>query len=369
MIIGIDASRANTDNRTGTEWYSWHVIQELKQIIPSEHTVRLYIKEDLKEDLAPLPANWDVRVLKWRPGLFWTQLRLSIEMLLHAPDVLYVPAHTIPVISPRNTVTVIHDVGFFTHPELYGKSELRYHRFSFNLAIKKAREIITISDFSLQEILKIAPQVKNRLHRIYNGLHTRTAEPDATILDRFHLEKQNYVLTISRVEEKKNAMRLTQAFAELCENPDFKTKLVFAGGLGLGSEVILEFVKQKNLGDRIIFTNYISDEEIVALLQHAQLFVFPSLYEGFGMPILEAMEKRIPVVCSDIQPLREIAADNATFFEPDNAHSIAIAIQSRLNDSTTYSEESLAKAQQHTRQFNWKHTAEATWKIIEKTLV
>lgn len=371
MIIGIDASRANTDHRTGTEWYSWHVIQELKKIIPSEHTVRLYVKESLKEDLLPLPQNWEVHVLTWPPKLFWTQIRLSIEMLLHRPDVLYVPAHTIPIISPKNTVTVIHDVGFFSHPELYGKSELRYHRFSFHLAIKKAREIITISDFSLQEILKIAPQVKNRLRKIYNGLHVRNNQPDDAILDRYNLRDKKIILTISRVEEKKNSRRLVEAFAAYAKTGNPSTVLVFAGGLGFGVESIQEFIAVEGLQERVIFTGYISDSEIVSLLMSAQVFAFPSLYEGFGMPILEAMYYSVPVICSDIQPLREIAGDAAIFFDPYNATAIAQAFTHVIDapDGPNAFSAQIEAGRKRAQEFSWSETALQTWDIIQQTIL
>ncbi len=367
MIIGIDASRANTDHRTGTEWYSFHVIQELKKIIPAEHTVRVYVKEALKKDLLPLPSNWEVRVLGWRPGLFWTQLRLSIEMLFHSPDVLYVPAHTIPVISPKNTVTVIHDVGFVTHPELYSASELRYHRFSLRLAVKKARELITISDFSKKEIGKIAPQIHNRLHKIYNGLHVRNIEPDNSILERFQLRDKKILLTIGRVEEKKNSPRLAEAFAAYATAGDPSAVLVFAGGAGFGASAIQDFIKERQLENRVIFTGYLSDAEIVALLQHAHAFVFPSLYEGFGMPILEAFSYGLPVICSNIEPLREIGGETAVYFDPYSTTEITHAIEHAINTTMTAKERDLQKTagKVYIERFSWEQTAGATWKIIE----
>ncbi len=369
MIIGIDASRANTDHRTGTEWYSYFVIQELKKIIPAEHTVRLYSKEPLKSDLLPLPANWENRVLGWKPGKFWTQLRLSIEMILHRPDVLYVPAHTIPIVSPKKTVTVIHDVGFIEAPELYSQSELSYHNWSFRLAIKKAAHIITISNFSYNAIANIAPEIVSHLTRIYNGLHVRGGEADTRILERFALQGKTILLTISRVEEKKNSHRVVEAFAQYKNtHPGDDVVLVFAGGFGFGAEALRQFVKDRGLEKSVIFTDYVSDNEIVALLQAARAFVFPSLYEGFGMPVLEAMRYDVPVICSDIPSLREVAGDAAVFFNPKSTDAIAEAIERELSHPEK-SQEKIAAGHKQAESFSWQKTANETWDIIKSVSV
>ena len=121
MVLGIDASQANREIRSGTEWYAFYLIEEFKQLLRgrSDIRVRLYTRDPLRSDLAQdLPANFENRILKWPFKYFWVQKRLSLEMLLHPPDVLFCPAHTIPLIPPPKTLTTLHDIGFEDDPEL-----------------------------------------------------------------------------------------------------------------------------------------------------------------------------------------------------------------------------------------------------------
>ena len=118
MIIGIDASRANSLEKTGTEFYSWYLIRELTRQHP-EHRFRLYTREPLRDGLEQLGEHVEARVLIWRPGLLWSHLRLSWELLWHRPDMLFVPADTVPLYHPKKTITTIHDVAFERWPEAY----------------------------------------------------------------------------------------------------------------------------------------------------------------------------------------------------------------------------------------------------------
>ena len=122
--IGIDASRANVEHRTGTEWYIYNLLHQFKTTIPKSYRVILYTKEPLRQDVLPLPENWENQVLRWPPKLLWTQLRMSLTMLRSSrrPDVLFIPAHTIPVIHPKNTIYVAHDLGFERYAELYANT-------------------------------------------------------------------------------------------------------------------------------------------------------------------------------------------------------------------------------------------------------
>src|SRR3989338_44165 len=111
MVIGIDATRANKSQKTGVEWYSYHLIRELIKL-PTPHTFRLYFRDAPEPGLAKLGQDVEYRILRWPPRYLWTQVRLSWEMLMHPPDLLFIPAQIIPLLHPTNTVTTIHDVAF-----------------------------------------------------------------------------------------------------------------------------------------------------------------------------------------------------------------------------------------------------------------
>lgn len=365
MVIGIDASRANNEHRTGTEWYSYHVIQGLKTRIPAEHRVVLYSKEPLRGDLATLPPNWSSKVLNWPPKLLWTQFRLSWEMLFHKPDLLYISAHTTPIISPAKTVSVIHDVGFLRQTELYTTRELRYHRFALNLAVKKSTEIITVSQFSQSEIHDVTGVPKEHIHVIPNGLNIRRDVSDETVFATHAITKP-YLLFVGRVEEKKNMFRLIEAYAELRAHHGFTGPLVLAGSPGFGHERITARMNELGIREHVIETGWISEEALGTLMQQARVFVFPSLYEGFGIPVLEAMSLGVPVACSDIPPLREIAANAATFFDPKNPQHMAQTIATLLPDSAhdSYAQQGREQA----AKFSWERTADETWNVLQSVL-
>ncbi|MBU0671059.1 glycosyltransferase, partial [Patescibacteria group bacterium] len=207
MKIGIDASRANQKNKTGTEWYSYNLIQELKKIIPENVKVVLYSKEPLENGLGILPQNWESKILNWPPKFLWTQIRLSLEMLKlwNRPKLLFIPAHTVPIFHPPKTILVAHDIGFEKMKELYGDkeigyqsnilksflkflvklvtfgqygtSELDYHRWAMKHGLREASKIITVSDFSKKEICEHYNIDPKNISVVYNGFSSNEYFP------------------------------------------------------------------------------------------------------------------------------------------------------------------------------------------------
>ncbi len=362
MVIGIDASRANKIQKTGTEWYSYHLIQELKKIIPDNIRVILYSKEPLQGGLEDLPSNWQSKVLNWPPKFLWTQIRLSLEMLFKRPDVLFIPAHTIPLIHPKKTILVAHDIGFATHKELYSDKELGYHRWAMNYAIKKAHHLISVSEFSKNEIIKFYKIPESKISFVHNGFTSKDffplPQPNPEILNKYNIKKP-YLLFIGRKEEKKNIPRLINAFALLPK----EYNLVLVGGEGYKYEQVQANIKKHNLENRIIEPGYVDQEDINAIMNQAEAFIFPSLYEGFGIPVLEAMSAGTPVICSHIPPLKEVAGQAAFYFDPYSIEDMAQTITKNINN-TALKEKGFAQI----KKFSWSKCAQETWKIINKNI-
>jgi len=393
MVIGIDASRANKTQRTGTEWYSYHVICGLKKLIPPEHQVILYSKEPLQGDLADLPPHWRSRVLAWPPKLLWTQLRLTWEMIWHTPDFLYISAHTTPLVAPKKTVCVVHDVGFMRQEALYddaafgrkksftrvvlqcavriatlgryGATEGDYHRFALDQAVKKSIALITVSSFSQAEIHTVTGVPKDRIHVIPNGLNSRTTESDPSIISTLNIRKP-YLFFVGRLEEKKNILPLIDAFAILRKEYGFLGQLVLAGSPGFGYDRIVQRMVDQGVRDAVIETGWVSEGALSTLMQNAAVFVFPSLYEGFGIPVLEAMSVGIPVVCSNIPALREVASDAAVFFDPHSSRDMAVVIAQVLPQVAR--DAYAKKGVERSLQFSWKKTAQQTWEVLQSLI-
>ena len=222
MIIGIDASRANKKEKTGVEWYAWHVIEELKKIIPEDHRVILYSDEPIIGALALLPKHWESRILHWPPKRLLTQVRLSWEMFQHPPDVLFVPAHVFPIIHPKKTMMMVHDVAAATFPEIYPWFERWYSLWSAKNAIKNLWRVITPSQFTKNELSSLELRITNYELRIiviphgvdsrYRKIHDQAAI-DA-VLNKYAIRRP-FLLSVGRLEEKKNTANIVRAFDRL----------------------------------------------------------------------------------------------------------------------------------------------------------
>lgn len=409
MRIGIDASRANLEEKTGTEWYSFYLIQELKKIIPKNIEVVLYSKEPLQGELAKLPKNWRSKVLHWPPKYLWTQIRLSLEMLKiwSRPNLLFVPAHTIPIIHPRKTVLVVHDIGFEKMKELYGDqdigykndfykvllkllvrlstfgrygtTELDYHRWAMRFAIKNAHHIITISEFSKQEINEFYKFSENKISVVHNSLDHETyysfkaRESISAVLEKANkiLEKykisQPYILFTGRLEAKKNIPRLIKAFSILKQKYKIPHKLILIGFPGHKYEDIESNIYKLQLKDDVLEPGYIQQADMNSIMNMADLFVLPSLYEGFGIPILEAMAAGTPVACSNIPPLKEVGDQAATYFNPEDEHDMAEVIFDGLCNHEIR-KKIKSNGTKQVKKFSYEKCAQQTWDVINELI-
>lgn len=369
MIIGIDASRANRVLKSGTEWYSYYLILELAKI-DKNNRYFLYTPNKLEGKLAKLSENFKEKILRWPLKRLWTMLRLSFEMLLSPPDLLFVPAHIIPIVSPKNTVTTIHDVGFLRYPQLYSKRELKYHKFGLKQAIKKAKKIITISEFSKKELVELCHIPSEKIEVIYLGFspkykQIRDRQKTEAILEKYHISKSiPYILYTGRLEYKKNTPRFILAFSKFKKETGLPHKLVLVGNQGVGIEEVLENIKKYNLEKEIIMPGWVSEEDLFYILSGASLFVFPSLYEGFGIPILEAMSCGVPVCASARASIPEVAGDAALFFNPENEEEMAKSIEKILKNPNLQ-KELKEKGKKRASVFSWGKCARKTLRMLE----
>jgi len=397
MLIGIDASRANESERTGTEWYSYHLIQELKKL-DLKNKFRLYSPGFLKDGLENLPANFQSRILKSPTEMLWTQTRLSAEMFLNPPDVLFVPAHTIPIIHPKKTVVTCHDVGFERFPELYAthsigpskglaglavraaakiatgfkysNNELDYHRWSMKFALKRAAKIIAVSEFTKKEIQEIYKVAGDNISVIHNGFDQEKfvpiknqAEIDST-LQKYGLN-QPFYLFVGRLEEKKNIVGMLEAFA-LARAKEPKTGEMFfvlAGRPGYGYDRIQSAIKRLDLENSVKQTGWIPDIDRVHLLKAAKIFLFASMYEGFGIPILEAFGCGTIVITSNNTSCPEVAGDAALLCDPKNPEEISAAII-KLENSENLREDLRQKGFIRAKEFSWAKCAKETLNLL-----
>lgn len=364
-ILGIDASRAAAARKTGTEWYAYHVIEELKKIVPERHRVILYSAEPLEGESGRLPRHWENLVLAWPPRRLWTQARLSWEMFRRPPDVLFAPAHTLPLICPEKTATVIHDVAFMAGPEWYGFFERLYHRWAARWALWRADSLLTVSEFSKREISAYFGAAADEIAVAHLGADAAcrpVAAPQAReTAARYGVPKgKPYFLFVGRLERKKNIAGLLRAF-EFVAAKHSDAYLLLVGKRGFG------FDESLSGADRVVEAGYVCAEDVPALYSGAIALVFPSWYEGFGIPVLEAWACGTPVIAAEAGSLPEVAGAAALFADPGNPEAIALAMSRLLGDPSERAHFARLGAER-LKEFSWKKTAEAVWRALEPLL-
>lgn len=402
MVIGIDASRANRQRKTGTEWYSFYLIKNLA-VLDRRNQYRLYVdeapSEELKNAVKDNP-NFQIKFLRWPLYSFWTLGRLSLEMLFSPPDVLFIPAHTLPLIYPRRTVNTIHDIAFVREQNLYRSEKMKeripgsrrilnflikvmtggkyqsdsvdYLYWSTAFALRHARKIITVSDFTRQEILSLYPKTKpDKIRVVHNGYNDFLYQPHQgqgkrqEALSRYGLI-QPYFLYVGRLEKKKNTPGLIEALAILREDhPSIKEKLVLSGDASFGYDEVKYAIEEFNLGSDVIMTGWVREEDLPYIFQGASAFVFPSKHEGFGIPVLQSLACGVPTLVSDLPVLREIAGDAVVYFDQNDPRSIAQAMAKAIEDQESR-RTLIARGLARVENFSWEKCARETLKELEE---
>lgn len=365
MIIGIDASRANVEKKTGVEWYAWHIIEELKKIT-TEGTVQfvLYSDKELKGELAKMPNNWSSRVLHWGPGRFWTQLRLSFEMLKNKPDILFVPAHVPPLIRPKKTVIMIHDIAAATFPKSYTFLSRWLSLSSAKKGVNKLWKVLVPTEFVKNEIktkFKFNDSEIKRVVPIFHGYDKKYNQDYSQgdidfVLNKYGIKKP-FLLSVGRLEEKKNTKRIVEAF----NFPEYQLVLVGKPGVGF-EDVILEIEKNK-FNNNILSPGYLDQDDLVLIMKAAEVFVFPSLQEGFGIPILQAMAAGTPVVTSGTESLREVGGEVCIYVNPLNVDEIREGINKILLDKNLRNKK-VELGLERAGFFSWEKCARETLAVL-----
>lgn len=369
MLLGIDASRANVREKTGVEWYAWRIIQELKNIIPADVRVILYSREPLEGALAQLPLSWESRIVKTPFNRLWTQIGLSWEMFRRKPDALFIPAHVIPLVHPRAVMT-LHDIGSIRRPKVYSWFDRLYHRWSTKFALRHAARIITPSRFTAQEIQDVFgrafhDEYGHKIEVIHLGADASVVNDASS--SQVRIPEDPYIVHIGRLERKKGTIDLIRAFEIVKEDDDHRAlKLVLIGRVGKGSEEIDRAVRVSPYANDIHRLGWLPESEKQRLLRSAYLFVFPSEYEGFGIPLLEAAAAGVPMVARRVGSLVEIASPGLVRWF-DKPEELPIVLKEALRDSDWHLMVR-REGPRHAARFSWRAAAMRTWEVLDSVL-
>lgn len=369
MIIGIDASRAFVKDPAGPEYYSLNLIENIAKIDPpvarlphgqgGQVRYRLYLRPGQKPNFQ-LPQNFEAKVINLR--YLWTQAGLAFETIFNPPDILFIPAHTLPLLTrilrPRTKLVVtIHGLEGKFLPQS-GKFLVHFYRnWSISLAVRFADKLIAVSRDTKTDIIKTYKIISKKIKIIYEGIDIKRFKNNQSVS-----KYTNYILFVGTVQPRKNLVRLIEAFSNL---QDKKITLLIAGKLGWLYEDIIEAPCRFGVEDRVVFLGRVSDSKLVSLYKEARLFILPSITEGFGLPILEAQAAGIPVVCSRRGALPEVAGNGAFFVNPLSVDNIKRGLEKILRDKGLR-EELVRNGFENVKKFSWQKTAYNTVKFLLK---
>ena len=366
MLIGIDASRALRARRTGTERYSLELINALLDL-DSGHQFRLYVPAPPPQKL--FRGNADIAVLAGRR--LWTHAKLGPYTRSHPPDVLFVPAHVLPVVGPRKTVVTVHDLGYEHFPEAHPWRQRQYLRWSTRRHIRVSTQVIADSQATKDDLISFYGAESEHIHVVHLAPDP-DLKPETDPARIAHVRASygipvdaEYILHIGTIHPRKNLSRLVDAFLLLRQRlPERKLHLVLAGGMGFEGDALQHKVAEMGLDAHVRFTGYARVHDIPALYSGAACYVLPSLNEGFGFPALEAQACETPLVCARTSSLPEVAGDGALYFDPFDVEDMAGAIEHVLEEPERRSE-LVEKGRANIKRFSWEKTARETLRVLE----
>ncbi len=364
MRFAVDA-HAIGRHLTGNEVY---VRNLLKALAAEEHDCDYIAYVSSEEASSQVPAGIRSRLVAANPfrRLGWD---LAARVREDRPDLLHVQ-YTAPLGCPVPIVASVHDVSFLEHPEYLTPARARQLRWTVRATVRRAAAVLTGCEFSKQSILNAYPELEPESVVVVPyaaAPEFRPISPEAAkveTLKRFSIQAP-FVLSVGDIQPRKNPIGLIQAFARLVRaHPRLKHELAFAGKDTWFSGRVREAARESGVADRIRFLGFVTDEDLLYLYNSADVFAFPSLYEGFGIPPLEAMACGRAVVCSKVSAVPEVVDGAAIVFDPHSPDEVARALADVLLDSELRGRmERLGL--RRAAHFNWRETARRTLEVYQ----
>jgi glycosyltransferase involved in cell wall biosynthesis len=348
MIIGIDGNEANVPNRVGVSWYAFHLLHQFRKQSSASCVLQIFLKSNPLPDL-PLESKY-FKYIVIPKRTIWSQIDLPLYLLLFQKklDLFLALAHYLPRIYFSKSVVVIHDLSFFYYPDSFLKKDLYQLKNWTGYSVKSANKIIAVSNNTKVDLIKNYNIEEDRIEVIYNGFDQKTNVSD----NKEKSKVKPYFIYIGTIQPRKNLENTILAFHRFLQNePNYSLYIV--GKKGWLFEEIFNLVKQRKLTDKVIFTNYLSEEKKVSLLKQAEALIMPGFYEGFGLPLLEAFLHKIPIIAARSGALPEIARDAALYFEPENVADLV----KKMKLVENVKNELISKGTARLKMFSWTRTA------------
>lgn len=374
MKIGLNALFIRPGWHGGTEVYLRNLLRTLP-VVGCEHEFYLFTNQEnhatfsftepnIRKELIPIRANI-------KPLRVWAeQVMLPYQAARLKLDVIHGPGYTTPAFGPCARVVTIHDLQYKYYPEVYPTGQYLFFKTFIPLSAKTSTAIITDAQSTKSDLEKFLFIPPEKVTPIHLAPDPRFAQPpSATQIKaaqaRYNLPNQ-YILTVSSFRPQKNTLRLIEAYHQLKER-GIKHKLVLVGRKLSPYSKAQEIIHWLELEKDVIITGYVSDEDLPPIYAGADLFVFPSFFEGFGIPVLEAMACGLPVVLSNVASLPEAGGEAGYYVDPYRVEEITEAMYQILTKPILHQTLS-AKSQAHTKNFTWERTARETIMVYQQAI-
>ena len=388
MIIGYDGSRAFSKIRTGTENYSYQLLKALAKIDQQNQYI-VYLRSNSSVIARPQssdynwPKNFQFKTVNWLR--LWTQGGLAMQTFKDKLDVLFIPAHTLPIFRKPSlkTVVTVHDLGSEYLPQMHQLKQRLYLSLMQKYQLKTATKIIAVSKATKEDLVKRVGIGPDKIKVVYEGYEKELFKPvkSDTLVNKQSLRTSDtevlslmpYFLSVGTVQPRKNLARLIEAFSLFVirysqKNDKRQTtndlRLVIVGSKGWLSDEIYKLPKKLGIEDRVKFLGYVPDEKLPALYSGAEALVFPSLFEGFGLPILEAQACGCSVITSNLSSMPEVAGKGAILVDPYLVDDIVKSMVRIKNQELRI--KLIKKGFENIKRFSWEKCARETLQVLQK---
>lgn len=369
--FGINGNEANVPHRVGVGQYAYELLKQFSRIEAPEVRYQVYLESQPLEDMPKLPYK------VFGPRRLWTLTGLQKEILLHQPSVLFTPTHYAPLALPMPSVVSIMDLAFERFPQYFKPRDLYQLRYWTWVSAGQASRILAISEFTKKEIchfyhlppekVVVTPLGYDR-DRFSPQVKEKKAKIKAT-LKKYHIGDRGYLLFVGTLQPRKNLERLIEAYSRM----GTQWQLIVVGMINEGrggwmNQGIFDKVKSLGLESKVVFTGYVPDDDIPYLMAECIAYLLPSLYEGFGIPAVEAMATGTPVVVSRVSSLPDVCGEAAVYIEdPTSVESILQALRSVQKMKAGELVNRVDLGLEWVKRYNWEDTARRTLAVLEET--
>ncbi len=376
MIIAIDGYEANVKNKVGIGRYAYDILMHMYKISVQNKSngllFRIYLPSIPRDDMPPQSEWWKYVVRG--PLNFWTFVGLPLALSSDAPkaDVIFSPTHYVPRFISTPRVMSIMDTSYLEYPEMFRKRDLYQLTEWTRYSVAHVERIFTISEFSKNAIMNAYKVPAEKVIVTYPGFSMAKRSTDQTKRDIYSAYGigRHYILSVGTIQPRKNYMRLMEAFAKFLAANKQKfgeIQLVIVGKKGWMYDKILEAPARLGLNGKVRFLHTVPDRDLPQLYGNALCFALPSLYEGFGLPVLEAMAYKCPVVVSNVSSLPEIAGSAGVYVNPEDTDSIAGGLLSAVRQrNLIQGRMRIQKGLAQVKLFTWEKAAKQTLEVLKE---